>query len=122
VTPGASAASVTVSVKTTGTTAQLAIPRAAPGTGFAWLALTPAFGLFGLCLAGTWRGRRRASLFLLLMMLLAATLFWAGCGSSSTTPPPVQTGNPTPPGTYTVLVIGTSGSVQHFSSLTLTVQ
>jgi uncharacterized SAM-binding protein YcdF (DUF218 family) len=86
-----------------------------------WLAATPVLGLFGLCLTGMRRGRGRASLLLLLIVLLAATLMLPGCGNSSTTPP-VQKGNSTPPGTYTVLVIGTSGSVQHFSSLTLTVQ
>jgi len=48
-------------------------------------------------------------------------MLWVGCGFSNTTQP-VQTGNFTRTGTYTVLVIGNSGSVQHFSSLTLTVQ
>jgi hypothetical protein len=123
VTPGSSAASVSVSIKTTGTSAQLATQRAARTPVVPWLVLSPGIGLFGLCLTGTRRGRRRATLLLLLIALLAVTLFCTGCGSSTTsTPPPVQKGNSTPPGAYTVLVIGTSGSVQHFSSLTLTVQ
>jgi hypothetical protein len=119
VTPGTSAASVTVSIKTTGTTTQGSVLYAHPV--LAWTTLAPGFGLVGLCLIGARRGRKRASLLLLLVVLATAMLFLPGCGSSSKTPP-VQTGNSTPPGTYTVLVIGTSGSVQHFSSLTLTVQ
>jgi len=122
VTPGSTTAPVSVSIKTTGTSAQLASSRAARSPVLPWLAATSGLGLFGLCLTGTRRGRRRASLLLLLIVLLAATLILPGCGNSSTTTPPVQKGNSTPPGTYTVLVIGTSGSVQHFSSLTLTVQ
>jgi len=59
---------------------------------------------------------------LLLIALFAALLLLPGCGNSSTTTTPVQTGNSPPTGTYTVLVVGTSGSVQHFTSLTLTVQ
>ena len=122
VTPGASAASVTVSVKTTGTTAQLSTPIAPGGIVLAWLALMPAFGLCGLCLAGTRRERKRVSLLLLLIVLLGLTMLLPACGTSTGGTPPVQKGNSTPSGTYTVLVIGTSGSVQHFSSLTLTVQ
>ena len=120
VTPGASAASVTVSIKTTGTTAQRSTLRGTRGPVFAWLVLAPGFGLFGLFLVGSGR-RRYAALSLLLIALVAALLFLPGCGGVST-PPPVQKGNSTPAGTYTVLVIGTSGSVQHFTSLALTVQ
>lgn len=120
VTPGANPATVAVSIKTTGTASRSALGKP-HGPVVAWLLLVPGFGLFGLFLVGTRRGRRRASLCLL-MMVLAAMLVLPGCSgvSKSTTPPP--TGNSTPAGTYTVLVIGTSGSVQHFSSLTLTVQ
>lgn len=125
VTPGAIAASVTVSIKTTGTTAQRSTLGTARGPVFAWLILTPAFGLFGLFLVGTrprQKGRvRHASLSLLLIVLFAALLVLPGCGGVSTSTPPPK-GNATPPGAYTVLVIGTSGSVQHFTSLTLTVQ
>jgi len=42
--------------------------------------------------------------------------------ASATQPSPFRQENFTRTGTYTVLVIGNSGSVQHFSSLTLTVQ
>jgi hypothetical protein len=120
VTPGATAAAVAVSIKTTGTTSRAALITLR-GRTLAWLVMAPGFGLFGLFLAGTRRRQRHASIGLLLMVL-AAMLVLPGCGGVSTSKTTVQTGNSTPAGTYTVLVIGTSGSVQHFSSLTLTVQ
>jgi len=119
VTPGANPVAVAVSIKTTGTTSASALGNAR-GPALAWLVLAPGFGLVGLFLAGTRRGRRHASLGLLLMVL-AAMVVLPGCGGVSTSKTPPPTGNSTPPGTYTVLVIGTSGSVQHFSSLSLTV-
>jgi len=120
VTPGAEPAAITVSVKTTGTGAQLSVPGTAPRTVFAVWTLTTGFGLFGMFLFGV-RPRRNRATILFLIILIGGMMLWVGCGLSNTTQP-VQTGNFTPTGTYTVLVIGTSGSVQHFSSLTLTVQ
>ena len=124
VTPGASAASVTVSIKTTGTTAHVASSATTLRPRLAWFALTPGFGLFGMFLFGAGKGKKRTRIFLLLIVMAAGLLFWAGCGgaSTATTTPPPQTGNPTPTGAYTLVVIGTSGSVQHFTSLSLTVQ
>ncbi|MBZ5665716.1 MAG: choice-of-anchor D domain-containing protein [Acidobacteriia bacterium] len=121
VTPEANPSAVTVTIKTTGTTAQLSVPGAVQRPVFALWTLTSGFGLFGMFLFGTGQGRKRGKALLLLIVLIAAVVFWAGCGTSHTAPP-VQTGTSTPAGTYTVLVIGTSGSVQHFTSLTLTVQ
>ncbi|MGB9072202.1 MAG: choice-of-anchor D domain-containing protein [Terriglobales bacterium] len=123
VTPGADPAAVTVTIKTTGTAAQLFAPGAAQRPLFAWWTLAPGFGLFGTFLFGAGQGRKRASILLLFIVLIAGVTFWAGCGGSSNPiPPPAPSGNSTPAGTYTVLVIGTSGSVQHFTSFTLTVQ
>ena len=122
VTPGANPSTVSVSVKTTGTTAQLALPRTAQRPMFAIWTLTSGFGLFGMFLFGAGSKQKRGRMLLLVMVLIVGTVFWVGCGTSHTTPPPPPTGNSTPAGTYTVLVIGTSGSVQHFSSLTLVVQ
>ena len=121
VTPGASAAPVTVSIKTTGTTAQLAPGGSAPRPTLGLWMMTMGFGLFGMFLMGAGRGRKRASI-LLLVVVMAGIMLWAGCGSSNTTTTVTPPGNSTPTGTYTVLVIGTSGGVQHFTSLTLTVQ
>jgi len=123
VTPGASAAAVTVTIKTTGTTAQLSAPGAVQPTMLAWGTLTTGLGLlgmFGMFVVGAGAGRKRANILLLLVLM--GVILWTGCGTSHTTPPPPPAGNATPPGTYTVLVIGTSGSMQHFTSFTLIVQ
>jgi hypothetical protein len=120
VTPGADPAAVTVTIKTTGTTALLSAPGVAPSPVFAWWTLSPGFGLLGMFLFGG-RKIQREGMALLFILLLAGLMLLVACGSS-TTPPPVKKGNSTPPGTYTVLAIGTSGSVQHFTSLTMTVQ
>ncbi len=122
VTPGSNASSVTVTIKTAGTTAKLAAPADRNSPMLAWIMLPPGLGLFGLCISGRQR-RQRMAMLMLLFMVASLTLITVGCGGSST---PTQTvtpkGNATPSGAYTVLVIGTSGSVQHFSSLTLTVK
>jgi uncharacterized lipoprotein YajG len=91
---------------------------------FALWAIAPGFGLFGLLLFGGRQVRKRINVVLMLLVMVAASILWTGCGGGNTTTvtTPPKTGNPTPAGTYTVLVIGTSGSVQHFTSLTLIVQ
>lgn len=121
VTPGATAATVNVSIQTTGaTTAHASVQR--PATIGRTL---PLLGLFGMVVvgAGTRKARRRmgASFLTLMLIITLALLLWTGCGSTKTVTVTTQN-NQTPAGTYTVLVIGTSGSVQHFTSLTLTVQ
>jgi hypothetical protein len=122
VTPGANPSTVTVTLKTAGISAQVSTPGAAPNSTFAFWTLTTGFGLFGMFLIGTRQGRKRASTLLLLMVLMTGVPFWVGCGSTTSPTKPASTGNSTPTGNYTVLVIGTSGSVKHFTSLTLTVQ
>jgi hypothetical protein len=122
VTPGANPSTVTVTVKTAGTSAQLASPGAAPRPVFAFWTISTGFGLFGMFLIGTKQGRKRASVLLLFMVLTTGMLFWVGCGGSKSSTPTPPAANSTPAGDYTVLVIGTSGSVQHFTSLTLTVK
>ena len=119
VTPGVNPATVAVSIKTTAASAQLGAPPLGQNPILA-ASLVGRFGLLGMFLIGA-RPRRRLARVLLGTLLVTAILFWAGCGSS-TTAQVIQKGNFTPPGTYTVLVIGSSGGGQHFSSVTLTVQ
>ena len=122
VTPGSNTTSVSVTIKTAGTSALLATPADRRSPMLAWVMLTPGLGLFGLCISGRQR-RQRVAMLMLLVLVASLTLISVGCGGGSA---PTQTvtpkGNATPSGAYTVLVIGSSGSVQHFSSLTLTVK
>jgi hypothetical protein len=122
VTPGATTATVNVSIQTGSGTATTQSAKHIRPSAFLWT-LTPGFGLFGMLLIGARGTRRRKSIYFLSLMLIVtlALLLWTGCGSTKTVTTTVQN-TQTPAGTYTILVIGTSGSVQHFTSLTLTVQ
>lgn len=119
--PGAGSASVTVTIKTTGSSAMLLEHQGdASRPLFASWTLTSGFGLFGTFMLGAGSRRKRIGILLLAILAIGGLLVCVGCGSISGSP--AQTGTSTPAGTYTVLVVGTSGSVQHFSSLTLVVQ
>jgi hypothetical protein len=83
----------------------------------AWI-FAPGFLVFGLVSVGGKRkiGRRCA----LLALLIGLALFAAACGAGSNTPAPTGTG--TTPGTYTLVVKASSGSLNNTVPLTLTVQ
>jgi hypothetical protein len=68
-------------------------------------------------LVGSSRKRKIGSAFLLLIMM---SLGLTGCAIGSANKAPGQTG--TVPGTYTILITGSAGTLQHSTSLTLTVQ
>ena len=88
-----------------------------------YAAIFPLFGVVVMGIGGI-AGRRRKQLLLLGLLIVGVTLFAVGCGGSHTTPvpppPPPNTG--TPSGTFTITVTATSGTVQHSTNVTLTVQ
>ena len=129
---GSTPASVTVSVRTTGTTASLTHPAGFPpasGTLAVWLAFC---GLSGLALLGSdGRSRKRHGRLLYglaFLCLISLGIALSSCGGGSTTGSS-STGNSasaTPPGSYDLTVTGTftSGSttLTHATKLTLVVQ
>jgi len=118
VTPGANGANVTVTVTTNVTSSSPAAKHRAGMVGF-WI--TGGFGLFGVVLLGA--GRKSKHLLAGMGLALFMTLALVGCGGgTSKTATTTQSGSVTPKGTYTLIVVGTSGSAQHFSSLTMVVQ
>jgi hypothetical protein len=126
VTPGATATSVTMTIATTASTSQAlprqALPRHSSNTYVAfatWMQLQ-GLGLFGIVYAGSKRRSKKTTVMVVLALLISALLFMTACAGGTGIAPQSQTGTKT--GSYTVSATGTSGSLKHSTSLTLTVQ
>jgi Big-like domain-containing protein len=137
---GAAPATVTITVSTTANALTLPVPSSQPRIPLGllpvlsamgmlallfWLATNKKSGLRGVALPGVrgvlaWRLAYAAPALLLFLTLAFAT--GCGGGGGGTTPPPPPPNNGTPPGTYSLTVTATSGSVSHTQQLTLTVQ
>jgi len=112
ISPGAPAATLTVSAVST-----------PPPTGYsmpAMVALLPGLGLFGTVLTARKRKpltRRSIRWMSLLGLLLVVSLFALGCGGSKSTSSPTTT----PGSQATMMVTGTSGSLSHTAAVTVTI-
>jgi hypothetical protein len=74
--------------------------------GIAGAALAFAFVLMLPLRRGKWRTTAG-------LLLVAVALFTSGCGSNSSSGPPPPPSNGTTPGTYSILVTGTTGAIVH---------
>jgi hypothetical protein len=112
VTPGSESATSVLTIQTASLTAQTHAAHRHPG--WAW---TPAVTMAFCIPLLWWRRRDRVRLLntgLLCVLLTVGAGMLSGCGGGYYSKPPAQT--------YTITVTGTSGSTQHSTTVTLTVQ
>ncbi len=123
VTPNAGSTAVTVTITTTAATAELQMPQRQQSPMYANLwTLSQGMGVFGMLLFKRRNNRKMWMRLAALALVLMALFLMAGCAGGTGTGPG-RGGNPgTQPGTYSIVVTGTSGSVHHNVSLTRTVQ
>jgi len=116
VTLGGNFATVTVAIKTTGNSAQL---KTSEGRTSLWyVASTLEVGAFGMFLLGATERRRRARRTAFVLALVAGMTLWTSCAGTVVSP----ASHSTPPGSYSIQVIGSSGSLRHSTTLSLTVE
>jgi len=115
VTPGTGSA---LTVTTLGNSATLSLPasRLRPGWFYAVCFPLGAMVFSGIRLRNR-RGRRGLGLDFLGCVLLAGVFFQAACGGGGRKPP-----GGTPAGNYTIVITGSSGTTQHSTTVSLTVQ
>jgi DNA-binding beta-propeller fold protein YncE len=115
VTPGANSATSTLTLAAPAAPAMLqpTIHRQLNYLYAAWLPL-PGIVVIGIGFASRKHRDRRRNLWLFTGSLIVLFAVLAGCGGGSNGPPPPQN--------YTVTVTGTSGTIQHTTQVTVTVQ
>lgn len=121
----AGAQTITMTINTTGSSARLAPPfgERMDLTVYAFWLGVPGLALFGLGLAGRGREKRRLVGFLALLgvlLVMSSLLVACGGGGMEMSPPTPNPG--TPPGTHTVSVAATAGTLQRSVNITVVVQ
>jgi hypothetical protein len=108
-------ASATLTVTAGSAAASLRVPPATRGGSnpfsFGWLPVA-GFAFMGISLRCI-RSRKRKGNFLAVAPVVAGLILLVGCGGGSSSPPPVS---------YAITITAMSGSTQHSTAVTLTVQ
>ena len=114
--PGGNSSTVSVAVTTSGLSAQMrGVPAKRGGLLAYWLSSSLAvFGVLMLSAKNPGKSRRHVAAAVIFMLLLLV-----GCGGTGRSS---VVSNTTPPGTYNLSVVATSGTLQHVTKLTLIVQ
>jgi uncharacterized BrkB/YihY/UPF0761 family membrane protein len=114
-TPGAKSVTSTLTI-TAPAASTMPLPTSRGQVEFLYAAWLPLLGiaLIGIGLIFRNQKNRRHSLWVLTGSLLTLCAVMTGCGGGSNAPPPAQT--------YSVVVTGTSGAIQHTIQVTVTVQ
>lgn len=112
---------VKLTVTTTAPSAAANLPptQTRPPLSAAWICF-PTIALLGIGSAGAMSRKRRYAYMLLGSALLLSLALETACGGGSNSGGQVKGGTPT--GTYTVNISASSGSIQHSSSVSVTVQ
>ena len=121
VTPMSDAATATLTITTTASVAQSnsLYPSQSHPIYAAWIQLQ-GLGILGIVLMGSRSRVRKLRVIVLLAVIVVGLMCMIACAGGTGIASQPQSG--TTPGTYTITVAGTSGTLQHLLPLTLTVQ